>query len=163
MKRVVIFLIFPLLVSACQAQNDKKPQKGNSKISQDQVPITRQPKVDVKVNKKYDDNGNLVGYDSTYSWSYSTIQGDTVNIDADSAFSQFKPLFDTHFPNFSPNLYDDFFGLDSSFYQDFMSPLYFHDRWQKALMQQEKTFREMDSLKNAFFNEHYPGLARPGK
>ena len=29
------------------------------------------PTIKIKVNKIYDENGNVVGYDSTYVWSYS--------------------------------------------------------------------------------------------
>jgi len=29
------------------------------------------PHVNIKVNKVYDENGNMAGYDSTYVWSYS--------------------------------------------------------------------------------------------
>ncbi len=161
MKRIVFFLFFPLLFAGCQAQNDKEPEKENSGIPDIIAQNNIKPKVDIRVNKKYDDKGNLIGYDSTYSWSYSTIQGDSANINADTVFSEFRPLFDKHFPEFSSPFKNEFFGVDSLFYNDFLSPDYFYDWWHRDLIEQEKTFRRMDSLKNEFFNQHYPGLTEP--
>ncbi|MCB4234259.1 hypothetical protein LDL59_01710 [Kaistella anthropi] len=47
-----------------------------------------QPIEDIKVNKEYDENGNLIRYDSTYTYYYSNIEGD--EIAADSIFNNFR-------------------------------------------------------------------------
>jgi hypothetical protein len=161
MKRIVFLFLVPLLITGCQAQSDKKAEKEGSGISENRITQNVEPKVDIKVNKKYDEQGNLIGYDSTYTWSYSTIQGDSANVNADSVFSEFRPLFDEHFPDFNNSLRYGMFDLDSLFYHDFLSHDYFYDWWHRDLMEQEKTFRRMDSLKNEFFNRHYPGLLKP--
>ncbi len=163
MKRIVIFLVFPLLFTACKAQTDKKADKGDSVISENLIPQNVQPKVDIKVNKKYDEDGNLIGYDSTYTWSYSTIQGDSTFINADTVYSEFSPLFNQQFPEFDNSFKRGFFDMDSLFYNDFLSPDYFYKRWHKELLEQENEFRRMDSLKNEFFKRQYPGLGEPGK
>ncbi len=42
------------------------------------------PKIQIKVNRKYDDKGNVIGYDSTYSYSYTYSNGQIRDIDVDS-------------------------------------------------------------------------------
>jgi hypothetical protein len=79
MKRLVhisalAYAIFILSISAACSQNKEEKNAKN------------QPKVDVKVNKQYDDKGNVIGYDSTYSFSYSDTTGSPAN---DSIFSKF--------------------------------------------------------------------------
>lgn len=91
------------------------------------------------VNKEYDENGNLIQYDSTYVWQWNSDT--TINFsfddnfafgkgfpemfgefDADSIFEQFGFLNDHHFPSFNN---DEFFGQflhsfpDSAFFKDF--------------------------------------------
>src|ERR1051325_6468040 len=43
---------------------------------------TNQPKVNIQVNRKYDEKGNMVAFDSTYSTYYSNIKGDTSRMDS---------------------------------------------------------------------------------
>lgn len=59
------------------------------------------PKEDIRVNREYDENGNLIKFDSIYSYSWS---GDTT-------------LFESISPENFPNLFGDHFGFfpDSSF------------------------------------------------
>ena len=109
------------------------------------------------MNKVYDENGNLIGYDSTYVWSYTNVQGDSVSVEADSVLSRFKPLINSRYPGFLNN-YDEMFFNDSSFYRYFLAPDYFIDRWEKEMSQSNELMRKMDSLKELFFQEQYPGL-----
>ena len=50
-----------------------------------------QPKTDIKVNKEYDEKGNLIRYDSSYSYYYSNIENDSLL--GDSIFSDFQNYF----------------------------------------------------------------------
>ena len=162
MKRIMFLLMIPFLFVGCSdAQSTGKKEKNEKdKVVTENV---AKPKVDIKVNKVYDDNGNLVRYDSTYVWTYSNIEGDSVTINADTLLSEFKPLFNDRFPDFKTPGFNDFIFNDSIFYRDFFSPDYFYDRWQQSLKESEKMFREMDSLKNMFFQKNYPGLQKPEK
>jgi hypothetical protein len=40
------------------------------------------PKVAIKVNRRFDEKGNLIGFDSTYTSYYSNISGDTAQMDS---------------------------------------------------------------------------------
>jgi len=75
---------------------DNIPASGNfSPDTKDSIEAN-QPKVDIKVNKQFDEKGNLIQYDSTYSIIYSSpntaIQ--FFNFDNDSLFSDFKNSMD---------------------------------------------------------------------
>ncbi len=158
MKRILFVLLIPFLLTGCgNAQSTEKQQKKEEKTKAENAV---KPKVDIKVNKVFDDKGNLIGYDSTYVWSYSNIQGDSVTVDADTVFSEFKPLFDEQFKGFAMPGFNNLMFNDSTFYHDFFTPDYFYDRWQQSLKESERMFREMDSLKNMFFKKNYPGLQK---
>jgi len=82
---------------------------------------TNQPKVDVKINKKYDENGNLIQYDSSYSIIYSSPNTDFqfYSMDADSIFAELSKKMKTH--SFFDN--NDFFNNsdDKNFQENFMN------------------------------------------
>ena len=57
------------LISSCTAQTKKDEDKNKIEISKEKI----KPKISYKVNKEYDENGNLIKLDSTYSYYYSNI------------------------------------------------------------------------------------------
>jgi hypothetical protein len=58
--------------------------------------LKNQPKVDIKVNKKYDEFGNLIQYDSSYSIFYSSPGANIhfFNGNSDSVMAHFRDFFD---------------------------------------------------------------------
>lgn len=66
------------------------------------------PKEDVKVNREYDENGNLIKFDSIHSYSWS---GDTTLLKSFSP-EDFKKQFDNSFSFFSDSTFggNSFFG-----------------------------------------------------
>lgn len=84
-----IFLVISFfLFSFVNQHNDKK----NILPEQHDSLKTNQPKIDVKVNKKYDESGNLIQYDSSYSIIYNMPGNDFQfnNIENDSIFAELK-------------------------------------------------------------------------
>jgi hypothetical protein len=109
-----IFLVLSIVLYSFVIQNDKDnffiPDKNDSLK-------TNQPKVDVKVNKKFDERGNLIQYDSSYSIIYSSPDTDIqfFNLENDSIFSQFKNnMMGNDFFKGFPDMgfQNDFFTLD---------------------------------------------------
>jgi len=88
--RVVLFLLM-VLGSCTYAQKEQKNKVIN-------------PKVDIKVNKEYDKNGNLIKYDSTYSIFWSNV---------DTTFSD--TVFFSLFKDKKQKLFFDIYNLDSIF------------------------------------------------
>jgi len=86
MKSFVLFLFLNLcLIASLLAQNSDKKQN--------------QPKENSKVTREYDEKGNLIKFDSLYTYSWSG--GDT-----------------TMLKSFSPKDFPDMFGNDFGFFQD---------------------------------------------
>ena len=80
MKRIGFITIACMLCfSSCNGQSGKEKKETADKNA---------PKTDIKVNKEYDKDGNLIRYDSTYSSYYSNILNDTIL--GDSIFNNFK-------------------------------------------------------------------------
>lgn len=101
-KRFALTLIVPLFMTSCTySQNNKKEQSASG----------NQPKIKIKVNKQYDDKGNVIGYDSIYSYSYS----DSLNSDNHDT----TVLHSFNFPNGQiPGNFNYHFNLDSIFKND---------------------------------------------
>jgi hypothetical protein len=109
-----IFILFSIILYSFVIHNDKAidfvPDKNDSLK-------TNQPKVDVKVNKKFDEKGNLILYDSSYSIIYNSNDADIqiFNLESDSIFSQFKNnmMGNDFFKGFPDMGYqNDFFNRD---------------------------------------------------
>jgi hypothetical protein len=133
---LLIVLAFTGMFS-CHSQDLKTGKKLQGK---------NKPEENVIVNKKYDENGNLIEFDSTYTSYYSNFEGDTLL--TDSIFKEFNNYFNYHLSDMASN---NFMLMDSTFMERF-----FHDDFfeQKFLLQDDQLLRmmkEMDSMKNEFF------------
>lgn len=136
MSRIILIsMVLFMIINTSYSQNNYKLNDDN-------------PKVDIKVNKQYDEQGNLIGYDSTYTYSYSTSDGDFVV--GDSVFDQFKSFFN-HNQIFSNDpFFSNFFFEDSLSNDFFFNDDFFFDRFQKNMQEMDKFFGEMDSIKNSY-------------
>jgi len=81
----IVLWLFVLLLMACQdkstAQNELSNQDNITSQSKTDS-LLKKPKVDIKVNRHFDDKGNMIGFDSTYSTYYSSVEGDTTRMDS---------------------------------------------------------------------------------
>ncbi|MGQ9847679.1 MAG: hypothetical protein ACUVQP_09300 [Bacteroidales bacterium] len=103
LKKHVFLLIILFALTACSfAQKQKNLNTDN------------QPQVHINVNKQLDENGNVIRYDSTYSWSWSNIDENM----SDSILSQFFSK-----PNFMWDNTFSAFDNDSLFFNHFTLPL----------------------------------------
>jgi len=142
----MLFIAVTLILSSCNGQ-DK--QVKNDKLSA----VKNAPKEDIKVNKEYDEDGNLIRYDSTYTYFFSNIENDTIA--EDSIFTNFKNQFDLQYPFSYKPYFNDLFFDDSLMKYDFYKKDFFTERFRQNMKQTEKMFQEMDSIKNHFFNEQF--------
>ena len=121
MKKITVLVLVFFLIS-------------NFSFSQLEVYIdtikNNSPNESWNVNKKYDKNGNIIQYDSSYSYSYSST-GEYLNID--SLITNFG------INNFFSNPFD----LDSSFN--------FHNQKSRMMENFFNEFMEIDSFFNDFF------------
>ena len=156
MKNLVSFMIvFLTIFSSCSAQ--QKEKEGN-------VFGKNEPKEDIKVNKEYDEDGNLVRYDSVYTYSYSNSTNGSVQ--NDSLMAELRKRINSQFSFSSSNMFDDFFGSDSLmtsgfFSNDFaekffsQSPFLNSDDFLKQQEELNEKFRQMDSLRQKAIREEF--------
>jgi len=144
-------------LSGCTATG--APKKGPENKN-DTIKV--QPDVNIKVNKEYDENGNLIRYDSTYTYIYSNMDG---NIQLqDSVFNDFMQHFNEHFGIKDDPFFNDLFFPDSLLQFDFYKKDFFHDRFNENRDWIEKMLREMDSIKNEFYKNRFKyGGQQPSK
>jgi len=104
MKRIAVIFALAICFSF-----HSKAQKN------DQKPNT--PKEDIKVNREYDENGNLIKFDSVYSYRLS---GDSTLMKSISP-EHFQQFFGDHFENFNDSTFlgDSFFGGIDPFFNLF--------------------------------------------
>lgn len=123
MKRLILVLALSFVFQVTMmAQNSKTPQNT--------------PREDIKVNREYDEKGNLIRFDSIYSYSFS---GDTTLQDFD--FGDFPSNFGSAFNFFSDSTFND------SFFKDFNSPSF-----ESFSHNQDSIFNEFHQFHNFQFN-----------
>ncbi|MEJ2594146.1 MAG: hypothetical protein P8100_03240 [bacterium] len=156
MKKLVILMMLPLFLTSCSGQiSGHSGQDDSTTVLKKEKEL---PKADIRVNKTFDEDGNLLTYDSTYVWSYSNMYGDSVDVNIDSVMSAFWPFMDSRMTTLSPFLEDRWWGSDSLFYNEFLNQDYFMNRWDQQMEEMRRMMREMDSVKGLFFRENYPEL-----
>jgi hypothetical protein len=153
MKKILILLLV-LNITGCNSQ--VKEPKQAAKDKKDTTIV--KPKETWDVKKEYDEFGNLIKYDSIYSYSYSNIEGDSINVNLDSIMNSFKSYFDKNTPFKWQHDFSYFPQNDSMFMNDFFKDDYFFSQWNKQSIDIPKMMRQMDSTRNLFLKRLYPGL-----
>jgi hypothetical protein len=149
MKTLKIIPILFLLFFSCNAQEKKQEHNEQNSIKPDE---------NVQVNKEYDEFGNLIRYDSVYSYSYSS--NGKIN---DSLKMQFQRHFNNH-SIFNDSFFDDFFKRDS-ISGDFNHDDFFIDGFMNQDEGIKSIMKRMDSIQQLFFNQRQRSIipAEPEK
>ncbi|MFZ0491114.1 MAG: hypothetical protein WAM00_12770 [Salegentibacter sp.] len=152
MKTKVLMLMAVLLsLSSCNAQDKKEKALNNNKDEQ------AVPKGKWKVNKKFDKNGNLISYDSTYVYSYSTVNGDTIsNPNMDETMKKFRQFFESNGMGGQSALMESFFNDSLGGNEDFFRNGFFRDHVMAQDFQEQ--IKKMDSLHREFLKQNYPQM-----
>lgn len=160
MRTIVLALAIAFSLSSCNAQEKKKETENQSAMNNEtEAPV--EPRGTWRVNKEVDENGNLIRYDSIYTYSYGNINGKEIQPqDMDSALSSFRKYMRERMP--------------SSFSQDFLAPFendslgnglfekgYFENHWEDFFPDIQNQLKQMDSLHQQFFQNAQPGLFPP--
>ena len=147
-------IMLTVTLSGCNGQKGTKEIADSAKVNA--------PKTDIRVNKEYDKNGNLIKYDSTYSYFYSNSKNNDVK--RDSIFESFKNHFNQSYSFSNEPFFHDLFFQDSLLKYDFYKKDFFYDRFRQNMNRMDRLFREMDSLKNGFYKEQLkPAPKKSGK
>ena len=155
MKKFVFALLLGFMVVGGQAQTDRNKSKADlAEKNTDSLSIDK-PKISWKVDKKYDEEGNVIGYDSIYSFSYDNLGNLPKQMNLDSIMNSMK--FFSH-GNLSSFFEDHdlgrFFDKDSmmngnQFFDDF-----FDRQRTNNFSDMRQLFQQMDSLQNMMMEKH---------
>lgn len=158
-----IILVAMLTVVATSCSHDSRGQNNTSikKNSATASDSANQPKVNIQVNRKYDDKGNLIGFDSTYSSYYSNIQDDTSRMD--SLMKGFDKYFGSNYSRMFDQQFNTLFFNDSLRYPDFFHNDFFMKRYELNDKYLRGMMQHMDSIKNRFYREAHKSPTTKGK
>lgn len=143
MKKIILYLMILILAGGCAAKNSEAQSKKDNK---------NKPQTKILVNKEYDENGNLISFDSTYSSFYSNVQNDSTL--GDSLFSDFHSGFFNYFPDMQKPFLNDMFFEDSLLTYDFYKDDFFSKRFRLNRDKFDKLFERMDSIKNEYYDKY---------
>ncbi|WP_067028915.1 hypothetical protein [Allomuricauda sp. CP2A] len=136
-----------LALTSCQGQEKKESEM----VKEGDHKEMAQPKGSWKVDREFDENGNLIRYDSIYTWSSDSLD-DLSGLDRDSLLSNFESKFYSHFSQFKDQGFGDLFEPDSLFSKRFFNEDFFKsdfgedfmelDNIRKRMMERQKRFLE---------------------
>ncbi|GHC59300.1 hypothetical protein [Ulvibacter litoralis] len=158
MKKFVLICLFGLLSVSCTSQNNET----NKTITKESEKSTiEQPKGSWKVDKEFDENGNLIRYDSIYSWSSSGRIDDFSNVDKDSLLQSFKSKFFTNFSDFEDQGFETIFSKDSLFSNHFFNDNFFGSDFGKDYMDIDKITQQLVERQKKFLEKYRSEFIKP--
>lgn len=153
MKNIMTLLLV-LLFMGCKGQEKEKLQeKGKEKKD-----LSEKPKQEWEVHREFDEQGNLIRYDSVFRYAFPSVEGDSVRVNLDSIMNSFRGYFDYHAPYKWNYGFSYFPKTDSLFMKDFFKKDYFSDQWKRKPLDINEIMRKMDSTRNSFLRRYHPGL-----
>ncbi len=155
MKKFIMLALVALAATSCSSQEKKIPEIAQEKGTAQQP----KPEGSWKVNKETDENGNIIRYDSIYSWSSSDAPRKFHQQDLDSLLQSFGLFSKPGFPTMEHFDFSGFSMNDSLLLQDFFEDDLFQDRFNGNMSQMNRFLEQMDSLQNEFFERHRAGFS----
>ena len=157
----MLFLFVAILATSCNAQDSENVPEKSSDL-ETQKDSLHKPKGNWKVNKEVDENGNIIRYDSIYSWSSS---GNIKGMDSDSIFNQMQSMMQKRFSMLqSPHL-NGFSERDSImkqfFSDDFFKDGFFSNAVPSGFPNINEIMKQMEAMRQNFFNDRHRYIIPP--
>ena len=111
MKKLALVVLSLGFFWSCSSQTEKAESSKNYEDIKG-----KSPQGNWEVHKEFDEHGNLIRKDSTYSYSWSSVNGKQVNPqEMDSLMANARKMMQAHMqsfnmPSFESSFDDDFFG-----------------------------------------------------
>lgn len=158
MRKYILILIITLVYISCHGQN----KDSDKAISDEKLEsIGDQPKGIWKVDKEFDENGNLIKYDSIYSWSSNNIIENRTSSGRDSLLQSFKSKFFTNFSDFENQGFEGVFAQDSLFSKHFFNDDFFESNFGKDFMDIDKIRAQMMERQKQFLKKYQSEFIKP--
>ena len=124
-EQLILCFCFVLSMISCNSQAQKNEQlfSYSNKVLNQLSDTTNKPKISYKVNKQVDKNGNLIKYDSTYTYVYSGTEGKAFSaLNTDSILNNFSTepfkLFNKkNKSSFNDDMFFDEHFFDNTFFE----------------------------------------------
>ncbi|NRD24244.1 hypothetical protein HNV10_13375 [Winogradskyella litoriviva] len=156
-KFILLFMVISLNVS-CNGQNNE----GNKTLKKESdEKIAEVPEGSWKVDKEFDENGNLIRYDSIYSWSSNVKYNDLSSYDKDSLMQSFKSRFFTNYSRFENKGFENIFSQDSLFSKRFFNDDFFESPFGKDFMDIDKIRQQMIERQKKFLEKYQSEFIKP--
>ncbi|WP_142785306.1 hypothetical protein [Changchengzhania lutea] len=155
---VLLFLMVALLGNSCNGQ--KNDYKKNENKKQQEV-VVEVPKGTWRVDKEFDESGNLIRYDSIYSWSSDDKLQNFSSFDRDSLLQSFKSKFFSEFSDFESQGFEDVFAEDSLFSKQFFNDDFFGSDFGKEFMDLDKIRQQMMERQKRFLEKYQTEFIKP--
>ena len=146
MKKYVLLFMAGLLSVSCNGQN--------AETKESKEKLVEQPKGSWKVDREFDENGNLIRYDSIYSWSSNNKYDDLSLSERDSLMQSFKSRFFTNFSQFENQGFEDVFSQDSLFSKRFFNDDFFSSDFGSDFMDIDKIRQQMIARQKRFLEKY---------
>lgn len=157
MKNTIAFLTMVILFWSCNGQDQAKELQENKKDSLSE----KFPEGSWTVNKEFDEDGNLIRMDSTYTYSWSSDGKALSSEEMDSLMTDFRKYFDLNFgsrQSFFKDLEPTFpFEEDTTGWNSFFERGFFERNEDLLHERMNEMIKRADSLHREFFEQQ----ARP--
>ena len=158
MKKYILLSSLALLSIHCNAQGSKDKKVETQKLENT---ITEEPKGNWKVNKEFDENGNLIQYDSIYSWSSENKFDNLSPETKDSLLQSFKSRFFTNFSGFKSEGFENIFSQDSLFSNHFFNDDFFVSPFGEDFMDIDFIRQQMITRQKEFLEKYQSEFIKP--
>ncbi len=110
-----------------------------------------QPKGTWKVDKEFDENGNLTRYDSIYSWSSTDNLDELAQKNPDSLMQSLRSKFYRNFSGIDDQRFGDLFADDSLFTEQFFDDDFFDSEFGEDFMDIDRIRERMETMQQKFW------------
>jgi len=149
MKKYAIVSMAALLATGCSAQDKNKPELAQN----DHKPLKEEPKGTWKVDKELDENGNIIKYDSIYSWSSNDSLQNLTDKDMDSIMHHFGTTFGERFGDLSGQDFAGFFDRDSLFTKEFFGEDFMNSDFGQRFSNIDDIREQMEMMRQQFLQK----------
>tara|TARA_R110001632_G_scaffold84909_2_gene186896 strand:+ start:1062 stop:1550 length:489 start_codon:yes stop_codon:yes gene_type:complete len=158
MKKYLAIAVTLIISVGCHGQeNDSKNLEKKEKVTA----MAEVPKGSWKVDKEFDEHGNLIRYDSIYSWSSADQLNDLSTTDRDSLMQSFKSRFFTNFSDFENQGFEGMFTPDSLFSKRFFNDDFFDSDFGEEFMDIDKMRQQMLERQKQFLKKYQSAIIEP--
>ncbi len=146
--KLIALISSTAIIISCNTQNKEKEH--DLKMVRSEKTVGINPQTKTKVNKQLDSKGNIVKFDSTYSYYYTSKGVDSSKVKLDTIIKEFKSFYSYNIAFGFNKRMNDIFLADTLFKYDFLNHDYFIKRFELNAIKLKELFREMDSLKSNY-------------